>query len=128
MFDLPVSFLSTTNISIYYSQNSTQSEYFLIIFSCSGQKISDSTFAHLLATNSSHHYVKCVHIYPRPEPDILLAVGQANGKVVLTTFGPTAFDSQGLTGKELGKDSIFISIHNIHYDKSVSITFLTRKM
>ncbi|XP_043268495.1 GATOR complex protein MIOS-B [Venturia canescens] len=65
------------------------------------QKISDSTFAHLLATNSSHNYLKCIDIYPRPEPDILLAVGQANGKVVLTTFGPTAYDSQGLTGREL---------------------------
>ncbi|KAK0099087.1 hypothetical protein PV326_006551 [Microctonus aethiopoides] len=64
-------------------------------------RISDNTVAHLLATNSSHHYVKCVDIYPQPEPDILLAVGQANGKVVLTTFGPTAFDSLGLTGKEL---------------------------
>lgn len=66
-----------------------------------GQKISDSTVAHLLATNSSHHYVKCIDIYPQLEPDILLAVGQANGKVVLTTFGPTTFDSLGLPGKEL---------------------------
>ncbi|XP_046467941.1 GATOR2 complex protein MIOS [Neodiprion pinetum] len=64
-------------------------------------KISDSTVAHLLATNTNHHYVKCIDIYTQPEPDILLAVGQANGKVVLTTFGPTAFDSLGLTGKEL---------------------------
>ncbi|KAG7207947.1 hypothetical protein KM043_009533 [Ampulex compressa] len=64
-------------------------------------KISDSTAAHLLATNTNQHYVKCIDIYPVPEPDILLAIGQANGKVVLTTFGPTIFDSQGLTGKEL---------------------------
>ncbi|XP_031849285.1 GATOR complex protein mio isoform X3 [Nomia melanderi] len=64
-------------------------------------KISDSTVAHLLATNTNHHYVKCVDIYPQPEPDILLAIGQANGKVVLTTFGATVFDSQGFTGKEL---------------------------
>ncbi|XP_076291746.1 GATOR complex protein mio isoform X1 [Lasioglossum baleicum] len=64
-------------------------------------KISDSTVAHLLATNTNHHYVKCIDIYPQPEPDILLAVGQANGKIVLTTFGPTVFDSQSLTGKEL---------------------------
>lgn len=71
-----------------------------------GVKISDSTTAHLLATNTNHHYVKCIDIYPQQEPDILLAVGQANGKVVLTTFGPTAFDSLGLTGKELGINSI----------------------
>lgn len=61
-----------------------------------------------MATNSSHHYVKCIDIYPQPEPDILLAVGQANGKVVLTTFGPTAFDSQGLPGKELGNKIIVL--------------------
>lgn len=72
--------------------------YFLFL----GIKISDTTVAQLLATNSSHHYVKCVDIYPQSEPDILLAVGQANGKIVLTTFGPTAFDSLSLTGKELG--------------------------
>lgn len=70
---------------------------------CVDTKISDSTVAHLLATNTNHHYVKCIDIYPQPEPDILLAVGQANGKVVLTTFGPTVFDSQGLSGKELGE-------------------------
>ncbi|KAJ9588221.1 hypothetical protein L9F63_018385 [Diploptera punctata] len=64
-------------------------------------KVSNTTAANLLATNSSHHYVKCVDIYPQPEPDILLAIGQANGKIVFTTFGPTAFDAIGLTGKEL---------------------------
>uniref|UniRef100_A0A1B6CGC5 MIOS-like alpha-solenoid domain-containing protein n=1 Tax=Clastoptera arizonana TaxID=38151 RepID=A0A1B6CGC5_9HEMI len=63
--------------------------------------ISDTSVSHLLATNSNHHYVKCVDIYPRLEPDILLAIGQANGKVVLTTFGPTTFDSIGLAGLEL---------------------------
>lgn len=65
-------------------------------------KISDYSVAHLLATNTNNHYVKCIDIYPQPEPDILLAVGQANGKIVLTTFGPTAFDSQGLNGREFG--------------------------
>lgn len=68
----------------------------------SGTKISDSTVAHLLATNTSHHYVKCIDICPQPEQDILLAVGLANGKVVLTTFGPTTLDAHNLTGKELG--------------------------
>ncbi|CAG2055807.1 unnamed protein product [Timema podura] len=63
--------------------------------------LSSATGANLLATNTSHQYVKCVDIYPQPEPDILLAIGQANGKVVLTTFGPTAFDTLGLAGKEL---------------------------
>jgi hypothetical protein len=66
-----------------------------------------------LATNSNHHYVKCVDIYPQPEPDILLAIGQANGKVVLTTFGPTAFDALGLTGKELGNSH---NMNNHHHE------------
>lgn len=77
--------------------------YFISYIFVTDTKISDSTVAHLLATNTNHHYVKCIDIYPQLEPDILLAVGQANGKVVLTTFGPTIFDSQGLSGKELGK-------------------------
>ncbi|XP_075236939.1 GATOR complex protein mio isoform X2 [Lycorma delicatula] len=64
-------------------------------------ELSETTVAHLLATNSHHHYVKCVDIYPKKESDILLAIGQANGKVTLTTFGPTVFDSLGLTGQEL---------------------------
>jgi hypothetical protein len=72
--------------------------------------VSDTTVANLLAINSNHHYVKCVDIYPQPEPDILLAIGQANGKVVLTTFGPTAFDALGLTGKELGNDHKLVII------------------
>ncbi|XP_063974813.1 GATOR2 complex protein MIOS [Diachasmimorpha longicaudata] len=71
------------------------------IVRASCKRISEKTVAHQLATNSSHPYVRCVDIYPQPEPDILLAVGLANGKVVLTTFGPTAFDALGLTGKEL---------------------------
>ncbi|KAJ8676074.1 hypothetical protein QAD02_011860 [Eretmocerus hayati] len=63
-------------------------------------KVSDTTIVQLLATNSSNYYIKCIDIYPSPEPDVLLAVGQANGKVLLTTFGPSTFDSLGLTGKE----------------------------
>jgi len=53
--------------------------------------ISDSTQAVLLATNSSYRYVKCVDIYPKTQGDnVLLAVGQANGKVGLTCFGGDA--------------------------------------
>ncbi|CAH0380485.1 unnamed protein product [Bemisia tabaci] len=65
--------------------------------------LSDNTVAHLLASNSNHHYVKCVDIYPHPQPDVLLAIGQANGKVVLTSFGSSVFDNMGLTGIEIGK-------------------------
>lgn len=68
-----------------------------------GLKVSDHSVAHLRATNTNNHYVKCIDIYPQQEQDILLAIGQANGKVVLSTFGPTVFDSLGLSGKEFGK-------------------------
>ncbi|XKL63054.1 hypothetical protein PGB90_005418 [Kerria lacca] len=63
--------------------------------------ISENTCARLLATNSNYRYVKCIDIYPKSESDILLAVGQANGKISLTTFGPSVFDSVGLAGVEL---------------------------
>ncbi|XP_014207535.2 GATOR complex protein MIOS-A [Copidosoma floridanum] len=63
-------------------------------------KVSDETVAHLLASSTSYPYVKCIDIYPHPEPDILLAVGQANGKIALATFGPTIFDALGIAGKE----------------------------
>lgn len=74
-------------------------------FFCQGIKISETTVAHLLASNSNHPYVKCVDIYPHNDTDVLLAIGQINGKVVLTTFGPTVFDCLGLSGKELGNGS-----------------------
>lgn len=45
------------------------------------------------------------------DPDILLAVGQANGKVALTTFGPTTFDSLGLAGRELGNLFVIVIFH-----------------
>lgn len=49
--------------------------------------------------------MKCVDIYPQPEADVLLAVGQANGKVVLCSFGPSAHDSAGVAGMELSKET-----------------------
>nr|CAD7572092.1 unnamed protein product [Timema californicum] len=88
--------LNTTRALANYA---TEAAYYFVV---TGVNLSSATGASLLATNTSHQYVKCVDIYPQPEPDILLAIGQANGKVVLTTFGPTAFDTLGLAGKELG--------------------------
>lgn len=58
-------------------------------------KTSDTTHATLLATNSTHRYVKCVDICPRKDIDILLAIGQANGKVVLDSFGSSDSDAVG---------------------------------
>lgn len=64
--------------------------------------MSPLTGAHLLATNNNYHYVKCIDIYPKSDKDLLLAIGQANGKIVLSTFGASVYDSQLLPGKELG--------------------------
>lgn len=58
-------------------------------------KTSETSHAILLATNSIHRYVKCIDIYPQADVDILLAVGQANGKVVLTSFGTSSSEAVG---------------------------------
>lgn len=66
-------------------------------------KISETHLAQLIATSSNHHYVRSVDIYPKCDSDILLAVGLANGRVALTTFGPSEYDVIGYPGKEFGK-------------------------
>jgi hypothetical protein len=76
--------------------NDTFQSFFL------GIKLSSTTSANLLATNTNHHYVKCLDIYPKSDTDLLLAVGLSNGRIALSTFGPTEYDALGLTGKELG--------------------------
>lgn len=65
-------------------------------------KLSELTGAQLLATNANHHYVKCIDIYPKVNSDLFLAIGQANGRIMLTSFGPSEFEGIGLAGKELG--------------------------
>lgn len=67
-----------------------------------GITLSEKTGAHLVASNNNYHYIKCIDVCPDSKSEPLLAVGQANGKVVLTTFGPTSFDALGLNGKEFG--------------------------
>lgn len=74
-------------------------------------KISDDTYAEVLATNSSHHYVKCVDINPKSVP-ALVAVGLANGKVSLISFGPQ--DHLGLAGKEIGKRILYLFLKHLH--------------
>uniref|UniRef100_A0A8C4SMB3 Missing oocyte, meiosis regulator, homolog (Drosophila) n=1 Tax=Erpetoichthys calabaricus TaxID=27687 RepID=A0A8C4SMB3_ERPCA len=55
----------------------------------------------LLAINSDTPYMKCVAWYPKPEPECLLAVGQANGRVVLTSLGQSHNSKcKDLMGKE----------------------------
>jgi hypothetical protein len=56
----------------------------------------------LVSTITNLHYIKCVSIHPHHGPETLLAVGQANGKVALTAFGPIDFENKNLAGKELG--------------------------
>ncbi|KAK7109429.1 GATOR2 complex protein MIOS-like [Littorina saxatilis] len=64
----------------------------------SSLKVADQKYAVHCATNSEIHFIKCAAWYPKPEPKNLLAVGQANGRVVLTSFGDPGDDE--LIGKE----------------------------
>ncbi|KAL5006538.1 hypothetical protein ScPMuIL_015344 [Solemya velum] len=61
-------------------------------------KLSDETYAQHLSVNTEIPITKCVAWYPKKEPENLLAVGQANGKVTLTSFGSA--DNHDLIGKE----------------------------
>lgn len=63
--------------------------------------LSEETAATLLAINSDTPYMKCVAWYPKQEPECLLAVGQANGRVVLTSLGQSHNAAcKELVGKE----------------------------
>ncbi|KAJ3597439.1 hypothetical protein NHX12_000964 [Muraenolepis orangiensis] len=63
--------------------------------------LSEDTAATLLAINSDTPYMKCVAWYPKHEPECLLAVGQANGRVVLTSLGQSHNSKcKELIGKE----------------------------
>ncbi|MCI4391218.1 hypothetical protein PGIGA_G00131570 [Pangasianodon gigas] len=63
--------------------------------------LSEETAATLLAINSDTPYMKCVAWYPKHEPECLLAVGQANGRVVLTSLGQSHNSKcKDLMGKE----------------------------
>ncbi|KAI0220830.1 GATOR complex protein MIOS [Lamellibrachia satsuma] len=65
------------------------------------KKVSDETFASVLSVNSDNQYMKCLAWYPKSQPDNLLAVGLANGKVVLTGLGKTGLnDPHSLVGRE----------------------------
>ncbi|XP_041102180.1 GATOR complex protein MIOS [Polyodon spathula] len=64
-------------------------------------RLSEETTATLLAINSDTPYMKCVAWYPKHEPECLLAVGQANGRVVLTSLGQNHNSKcKDLMGKE----------------------------
>ncbi|RXM29190.1 WD repeat-containing protein mio [Acipenser ruthenus] len=64
-------------------------------------RLSEETTATLLAINSDTPYMKCVAWYPKHEPECLLAVGQANGRIVLTSLGQSPNSKcKDLMGKE----------------------------
>ncbi|XP_074659239.1 uncharacterized protein LOC141911993 [Tubulanus polymorphus] len=67
-----------------------------------GMRIADGVHASLLSSNTNHQYMKCISWCPRRNPDHLIAVGQANGRVVLTSFGKGTgnSDPDDLIGKE----------------------------
>lgn len=70
-----------------------------------GLRLGPKTAASLLSTNSDLQYIKCVAWRPGLETDPtnqLLAVGQANGKVALTSFSKVP-DSRGIKGREFSK-------------------------
>ncbi|KAK7823583.1 hypothetical protein U0070_004697 [Myodes glareolus] len=50
-------------------------------------RLSEDSAATLLSINSDTPYMKCVAWYLNYDPECLLAVGQANGRVVLTSLG-----------------------------------------
>lgn len=67
------------------------------------EKISDDTYAVLQSVNSEIPYIKCIAWYPGKDPGQLIAVGTANGRVILTSFGQGGSrDPNGLVGKEFG--------------------------
>ncbi|XP_038624378.1 GATOR complex protein MIOS isoform X3 [Tachyglossus aculeatus] len=51
-------------------------------------RLSGDAAATLLSVNADTPYMKCVAWYLSRDPECLLAVGQANGRVVLTSLGP----------------------------------------
>ncbi|KAG1694135.1 GATOR complex protein MIOS [Nymphon striatum] len=66
----------------------------------SSVNISETEHASVLCVNSDFSYLKCVAWYPKVTTDLLLAVGLASGKVVITSLGDCSPDSQRFVGRE----------------------------
>lgn len=87
-----------SELSLYHIESaaSTSSE-----LKAGSLRLSEETTATLLAINSDTPYMKCVAWYPKYDPECLLAVGQANGRVVLTSLGQDhSSKCKELIGKE----------------------------
>ncbi|KAK3891191.1 hypothetical protein Pcinc_004907 [Petrolisthes cinctipes] len=87
-----------TDLQLYQVQDVTPTE----VVQLPRLRLGPKTAASLLATNTDLQYIKCVAWCPGHESDPanqLLAVGQANGKVALTTFSKIP-DPRGIKGRE----------------------------
>ncbi|XP_069184860.1 GATOR2 complex protein MIOS isoform X3 [Procambarus clarkii] len=87
-----------SDLQLYQVQDVTSTE----IVQLPRLRLGPKTAASLLSTNNDLQYIKCVAWCPGLESDPtnqLLAVGQANGKVALTTFSKVP-DSLGIKGRE----------------------------
>ncbi|GIY10130.1 GATOR complex protein MIOS [Caerostris darwini] len=62
--------------------------------------ISDSSCANLIASSSDHQYLKCFSWYPKLDHPLLLAVGMANGRVVLESLDPNSSRDAEIVGRE----------------------------
>uniref|UniRef100_T1JHX6 Uncharacterized protein n=1 Tax=Strigamia maritima TaxID=126957 RepID=T1JHX6_STRMM len=62
-------------------------------------KLSDTHCAQIMFTNAVPQYLKCVAWYPTPEYEYLLALGLANGKIVLTNLRNSQ-EPSNLVGRE----------------------------
>lgn len=93
-----------------------------------GLRLGPKTVASLLATNTDLQYIKCVAWCPGLESDPasqLLAVGQANGKVALTTFSKIP-DPRGIKGREYGE--LLVVFSDIQYIFLAYVEKLFRKL
>uniref|UniRef100_A0A8C9LA22 Uncharacterized protein n=1 Tax=Pavo cristatus TaxID=9049 RepID=A0A8C9LA22_PAVCR len=85
-----------SELSLYHIESAVSSE-----LKAGSLRLSEETTATLLSINSDTPYLKCVAWYPKYDPECLLAVGQANGRVVLTSLGQDHNSkSKDLIGKE----------------------------
>lgn len=85
-----------SELSLYHIESAINSE-----LKAGSLRLSEETTATLLSINSDTPYLKCVAWYPKYDPECLLAVGQANGRVVLTSLGQDHNSkSKDLIGKE----------------------------
>ncbi|KAM5255185.1 GATOR2 complex protein MIOS isoform 2-T2 [Ctenodactylus gundi] len=71
-----------SELSLYHVESTVNSE-----LKAGSLRLSEDSAATLLSINSDTPYMKCVAWYLSYDPECLLAVGQANGRVVLTSLG-----------------------------------------